>query len=198
VVHRIATSVDATPSIAASQHRAHSRFVPTSKAKQMESEVWLLRLGSPGVHQLDLLPGHVWGIPSEFRHHPFHFIDHKESASVKKQPAQHSAVCTSECKQRFYMDFGLRRSSTSDYAGPNKATDRVVLSYDGFNSYLLIINEALHYAWVFLTKSKDPPLDIIRTFLTMYGHRDGGCVCTDQGGESASSSAFGDLLLQEY
>ena len=156
-VHRIATPVDATPSIAASQHRARSRFVPTSKAKQIESEVWLLCLGSPGAHQLDLLPGHVRGIPSEFRHHPFHFIDHKESALVKKQPAQHSAVCTSECKQCFYMDFGFMRSSTSDYARPNKATDRLVLSYDGFNSYLLIIDEVLHYAWVFLTKSKKIP-----------------------------------------
>jgi hypothetical protein len=164
----------------------------------MESEVWLLHLGSLGVHQLDLLPGRVQGIPSEFRHHPFHFIDHKESALVKKQPAQHSAVRISECKWRFYMDFGFLRSSTSDCARPNKATDWVFLSYDGFNSYLFIIDEALRYAWVFLTKSKDPPLDIISAFFTMHGHRDGGGVCTDQGGVLASSSAFGDLLLREY
>jgi hypothetical protein len=197
-VCRIATSVDATPSIAASHHRARSRFVPTSKAKQMESEVWLLHLGSLGVHQLDLLPGRVWGIPSEFRHHPFHFIDHKESALVKKCPAQHSAVRTSECTRHFYMDFGFMRSSTSDYVRPNKATDWVVLSYDGFNSYLLIIDEALRYAWVFLAKSKDPPLDIICVFFSMHGHQDGGCVHTDQGGELVSSSVFGDLLLWEY
>ncbi len=30
----------------------------------MESEVWLLRLGSPRVHQLDALPGNVTNIPS--------------------------------------------------------------------------------------------------------------------------------------
>jgi hypothetical protein len=138
------------------------------------------------------------GIPSEFRHHPFHFIDHKESASVNKCPAQHSAVCTSECTQCIYMDFGFMQSSTSDYVCPNKATDRVVLSYDDFNSYLLIIDEALHYAWVFLTKSKDPPLDIICAFFSMHGHQEGGCVRTDQGGELVSSSAFGDLLLREY
>ena len=39
--------------------RSHERFTPASKAKQVESEVWLLRLGSPGVHQLDMLPGRV-------------------------------------------------------------------------------------------------------------------------------------------
>jgi hypothetical protein len=39
--------------------RSHERFSPASKAKQVESEVWLLRLGSPGVQQLDMLPGCV-------------------------------------------------------------------------------------------------------------------------------------------
>jgi hypothetical protein len=95
--------------------RSHERFLPVSKAKQVESEVWLLRLGSPGVRQLDLLPGRVTGIPTDFRYHPFHYIDHKEHASVKKRPAQFSAVRTPDCKRRFYMDFGFMRSSTSDY-----------------------------------------------------------------------------------
>jgi hypothetical protein len=63
--------------------------------------VWLLRLGSPGVCRLDLLPGHLTDIPSEFQYHPFHFSDHKENASVKKRPAQHSAVRTNECKCRY-------------------------------------------------------------------------------------------------
>jgi hypothetical protein len=53
-------------------------------------------------------------------------------------------------------------------------------------------------AWVFLTKSKDPPIDIVRAFLTLHGHSDGGCVRTDQGGELASSGAFRDLLMREF
>jgi hypothetical protein len=160
--------------------------------------VWLLRLGSPGVHQLDMLPGRVTGIPSDFKYHPFHYIDHKEQASIKKRPAQRSAVRTSECKHRFYMDFGFMRASTSDYARPNKSTDRVVSSYGGYTSYLLVVDEASRMAWVFLTKSKDPPIDIVRAFLTLRGHSDGGCVRTDQGGELASSGAFRDLLLREF
>ena len=51
-------------------------------------------------------------------------------------------------------------------------------------------------AWVFLTKSKEPPCDIVRAFLTLHGHSDGWCVCTDQGRESASSGAFRDVGLQ--
>ncbi len=90
------------------------------------------------------------------------------------------------------------RSSTLDYARPNKAIDWMVLSYDGFNSYLLVLDEALRYAWVFLTKSKDSPLDIIGAFFALHGHPDGGCLRTDQGGELASSTAFGDLLLWDF
>jgi hypothetical protein len=48
-VHRIATLVDSATSIASPSHRVRSQFVPTTKVKKMESEVWLLRLGSPGV-----------------------------------------------------------------------------------------------------------------------------------------------------
>jgi hypothetical protein len=160
--------------------------------------VWLLCLGSPGVCQLDLLQGHVTGIPSDFRYHPFHYIDHKEQALLKKQPAQRSAVCTFECKWHFYMDFGFMHLSTSNYAHPNKSTDWVVSTYDGYTSYLLIIDKASRYAWVFLTRSKDPSVDIISAILTLHGHPDGGCIRTDQGGELASSVAFRDLLLRDF
>jgi hypothetical protein len=74
------------------------------------------------------------------------------------------------------MDFRFMRFSTSNYARLNKSTDWVVSSYDGYISYLLFINEASRYAWVFLTQSKDPPVDIIGAFLTLHGHFDGGCI----------------------
>ncbi len=86
---------------------SHEHFLPVSKAKQVESEVWLLCLGSPGVRQLNLLPGCITGIPSDFRNHPFHFLDHKEHASIKKRPAQQSAVRTLECKRCFLYGFWL-------------------------------------------------------------------------------------------
>ena len=67
--------------------RSHERFIPASKAKQVESEVWLLRLGSSGVTQLDTLPGNTTGLPSVFEYHPFRFIDFKEQARIRKQVA---------------------------------------------------------------------------------------------------------------
>jgi hypothetical protein len=142
-----------------------SHFEPTSKARQLESKVWLLCLGFPGVQQLDVLPQNATGIPAVFEYHPFCCVDFKEQACIRKQAAQRSAVQTTDCCQRFYMDFGFMHASTLDYSHCDKTKDHVVLLYDGFLSYLLIVDAASRYVWVFLTHSKSPPLDIVSKFL---------------------------------
>jgi hypothetical protein len=96
------------------------------------------------------------------------------------------------------MDFGFMRASTSNFSRPNKKTDCVVSSYDGFSSYLLIDDEATCFIWVFLTKSKTPPLDILNSFFARFGHKHGGSVRMDQGGELARSFALSDLLLCKH
>ena len=96
---------------------------------------------------------------------------------------------------RFYMDFGYMRSSRSDYSRPDKRSDPVIASWDEYSSYLLIVDEASRFIWVFLTKSKDPPIDIIGKFLQKFGHANGGCIRTDQGGDLAGSSALSDMVL---
>jgi hypothetical protein len=175
-----------------------SYFAPTSKAQQLEFEVWVLWLGSPGVTQLDVLPQNVTGLPTTFNFHPFRFIDFKEQARIRKQAAQRLAVRTQERQRHFYMDFGFMRASTLDYSCRDKAKDWVVFSYDGFSSYLLIVDKASCYVWVFLTDSKSPPIDIVKEFLNQHGYKDGGCVWTDQGGELAWSSAFQDIFLRDF
>jgi hypothetical protein len=51
--------------------------------------------------------------------------------------------------------------------------------------------------WIFLTKSKEPQLDIINSFLRKFGHEDGESICSDQGGELAKSPALSDMVLRE-
>jgi hypothetical protein len=51
---------------------------------------------------------------------------------------------------------------------------------------------------VFLTKSKEPPLDIIDTFLDHFGHRNGGSIRSDQGDKLARLFAYSDLLLRKH
>jgi hypothetical protein len=53
---------------------------PTTKAKQIESELWLLQFGSPCESQLNTQPSRVTGLPSKFEWHPFRYIDFKEQA----------------------------------------------------------------------------------------------------------------------
>jgi hypothetical protein len=59
-----------------------SCYTPVSKSMQLESKLWLLCLGSPGIYQLNVLPGNVTGVPTEFDHHPFWFIDFKAQAQI--------------------------------------------------------------------------------------------------------------------
>ncbi len=86
----------------------------------------MLRLGSPGEDQLDLMAGHVTGIPSAFKYHPFWHIDCKEEACIQKQKALRLAECTTEISCHFYMDFGFMRASSLDYNGQRNLVNRVV------------------------------------------------------------------------
>ncbi len=90
------------------------------------------------------------------------------------------------------------RASSPDYNGTWHSGPRVVTSWDGFSLYLLIVDEASQYIWVFLTTLKEPPVDIINAFLTRFGHKDGGSVRTDQGGELARSTTLLDNLLPQH
>jgi hypothetical protein len=64
--------------------------------------------------------------------------------------------------------------------------------------YLLIIDEASQYAWVFLTNTKEPPIEIIDAFLARLGHEYCGFIQTNQGGELAWSFALSDMVLRTH
>ncbi len=88
------------------------------------------------------------------------------------------------------MDFGFLWASTLDLTLTTRDGDCVVYSHDGFTSYLLIVDKASCYIWVFLTHSKSSSLNIVDEFLKTHGLPDSGFIRTDQGGELAGSQAF--------
>ena len=117
---------------------------------------------------------------------------------MRKQNADKVGVKAPQIGQRFFMDFGFMQASLVDYTKSNKLTDRVVDSYDGFSAYLAIVDETSRHIWVFLRKSKEPPVDLTSTFFLLHRLDSGGVVRCDQGGELARSDAFRMILLEKH
>ena len=67
--------------------------------------------------------------------------------------------------QHLHMDFGFVRGS--DWK--KKDNDgKLVTSIDNYRSYLLIIDRASRYIWIFLTKTKHPPISQVQHFLQRF------------------------------
>ena len=171
---------------------------PVDRTKQLESETWAIRLGGCGESLLLAMPKHALGLPPSFDCHPFRYIDHKEQAYVRKRPARKKAERMPERAMRFFMDFGFIRASSTDFSRPDPSKDPVITSFDGFNSYLIIVDDHSRKIWIQLFASKDPPLDEINAFLKIYGRKDGGCIRTDQGGELAKCKEFPTLMWDNH
>ena len=58
--------------------------------------------------------------------------------------------------QMFQMDMGFVRGSGYDVKDED---GKRITSLDGYNSYLIIIDQKTRRHWIFLTKNKNPPLD---------------------------------------
>ena len=164
----------------------------------LDSELWAARLGFCSEWQLLKIPLHAEGTPTKFFPHPLRFVDHKEQARIHKKPGGTNPEHASLPGQRFFMDHGFIRASTSDYSKPNLATDRVVESFDGYVAYLIIMDEASRFVWVFLRKSKEPPIDLVSHFLQMYGRQSGGVIRCDQGGDLAKSEQFRTVMMEKH
>jgi hypothetical protein len=130
-------------------------------------------------------------MPPSFSTHPFCFIDAKEQDGIYKQLVGHSPDKAPQQGLHFFMDFGFMHASTTDYQFPQPGSDRVVECFEGFNAYLIIVDEASHcYVWVFLHQSKIPPVDRIVDFVSIHGNTSVSMIRTDLGGELARSTAI--------
>ena len=90
------------------------------------------------------------------------------------------------------MDYGFVRDTTT----VKDDTISLSASNDGFNCYLLIVDEYSHHLWIFLFATKFPPIKTVATFLNHHGNKTGiNRVQTNQGGELAKSTAFCQCTL---
>jgi transposase InsO family protein len=93
------------------------------------------------------------------------------------------------------MDFAFVRGSKYIHKDDQGTT---ITSLDGYQCYLSIKDRKTRYQWVFPTKSKTPPLDIIDTFLTQHGHKTATrkTIRLDQGGDLYESHKFKEIALK--
>jgi hypothetical protein len=68
--------------------------------------------------------------------------------------------------------------------------NRVVECFEWYLAYLIIVDKCSRYMWVFLRKSKEPPVNLVKAFLAIHGSQVGGAIRTNQGGELAQSTSF--------
>ena len=73
----------------------------------------------------------------------------------------------------------------------------MIESFDGFTSYLAIVDEHSQFTWTFLCKNKEPPIHILNAFLDRFGLPPGGVLRTDEGGELSKSDKFRDAALEQ-
>jgi len=90
------------------------------------------------------------------------------------------------------------RASTSNFAQPDPDQDRIVESFDGFSSYLLIVDEASRHVWILLCASKEPPIEEMSAFLSEFGLKSGGLLRCDRGGELARSTDFITSMQRDF
>ena len=71
-------------------------------------------------------------------------------------------------------------------------------SKDGNNSYLIVIDRAKRYTWIFLTKSESPPVNIARKVLRKFNANSKHyTVRTDLVRELGSSEDFRKMVDEE-
>ena len=116
---------------------------------------------------------------------------------IQKQAAKHVAKRFPTCGAEFFMDFAFMQASTDDYKRPNKSTDCIVTSYDGHSPHLIIVDSASQRVWAFLTKSKEPLLEILSAFMKWFGIGT-GVIHMDQGGDLARCASFWEMMLKDF
>ncbi len=93
----------------------------------------------------------------EFMPHSFCFLKWKKQAVIYQQPVG-KTLSSCNVSQQILGGLWIHAIFTVEFGQPDEGKDRVVQSFDGFNSYLLVADEDTKYIWVFLISSSKEQL----------------------------------------
>ena len=151
--------------------------------------LWHHRLCHSGTFVTNNIDKVADGVPSLKKRNPFFSCGDCSSGKMteKIRGYNKNPLRATSTGERFNMDYGFVRGSTTF----KNETGPLITSKEGFNCYLLIVDEFSRHLWIFLFANKSPPVKTVTTFLDHFGNKCGlRRARTDQGGELAKSAAF--------
>lgn len=173
--------------------------------------LWHHRLGHPGKNTMRTIHEYVDGIPkfkgmdlwsceccnrAKFDKKPLNTKDHHKATAQQPQNPHRVKDRRFQIGEGLHMDFGFVRGSTWKQQDENGQT---ITSINGYRAYLLVVDRATRYKWIFLSKSKKPPIAMVRGLLQRLDCKaTERYIMTDQGGELARSEEFRSLLATEF
>lgn len=183
-------------------------------------ELWHQRTAHAGITTLQYLSQHAKGVPA-LKGNPFHkcpscmqgkLCTKRHISSRKRLPSksviksEHTTEeiiehVPGEPGQHYHMDFGFIRGKHDSYDISSQRTNRssgnIVTSIDGYKCYLIIVDRVTRFTWIFLAKSKHPPIETVRQLLEKFkSDNPNRTVRTDQGGELGHSSKFSTMIAE--
>jgi dUTPase len=202
--HHMETNINHQPIPTTNRRtRASAKTAKAKPSQQTNFDLWHHRLGHPGMDIMENIHKYANGVPrmrqdrqwkcescmkGKFRkQHIGEEIPRKPPDRGKENLDRRIAP-----GQGLHMDFGFVRGKKW------KAKDedgKLITSLDGYRSYLLVVDHATRYKWVFLTKRKTPPIEQVERLLeTLNCTSTGKFIMTDQGGELGKSFEFQQMI----
>ena len=169
---------------------------PTIKiTKSLEQlKLWHQRMGHPAPRALQQTQQVVEGMPHLPNNNSIFSCPFCDKAKLRKADRNKNSLREVFIPgTSFHMDLGfIRGPSNLEEVVKNGATPTktIVKSRDGYEAYLLIIDAATRYIWVFLLKGKHPPIATIAQFLQKHGTAIKGKITTTPGGLLDKSKSF--------
>ena len=176
---------------------------PTVKiTKSMEQlELWHQRMGHPAPRALNQTQRVVEGIPTLPQATSLFKCPFCDMAKLRKSNRHKESLREVFIPgTSFHMDLGfIRGPSNLEEVVQHGATPQktITKSRAGYEAYLLIIDAATRYIWVFLLKGKHPPIATIAQFLQKHGTAQKGNITTTPGGLLNKSRSFETICKEQ-
>jgi len=166
-------------------------------------ELWHQHLGHPGEWAMRTMHLHMDDIP-ELKGNSFYkcslclhakMMQRAYNTLQKKTIPTEGPLHPTHCGQSFSIDYGFMKGTGYCMKDDEGHT---ITSVDGYRAFCTIVDRKSRYTWIFLTKTKAPPLKILKTFLQEHGTTQHvrKTIRIDQGGELWASQEFRRVAME--